>query len=104
MVEKAARALFHKGKEIHIGLSELLEQREMMVPLYVRDTDRILANRKSSQIYLSTNIDKRLFGFRSSNYYVLGRTLRLELIFLAMSQQGEQRKLGWLRENSFSNI
>ncbi len=43
MVEKAARALFHQGKEIHIGLSELLEQREMMVPLYVRNTDRILA-------------------------------------------------------------
>ncbi len=41
MVEKAVRALFHQGKEIHIGLSELLEQREMMVPLYVKDTDRI---------------------------------------------------------------
>ena len=26
-----------------IGLHELLEQREMIVPLYVRDTDRILA-------------------------------------------------------------
>ncbi|QLE59786.1 ATP-binding protein [Nostoc sp. TCL26-01] len=43
MVEKAARALFHQGQEIQIGLSELLEQREMIVPLYVRDTDRILA-------------------------------------------------------------
>ncbi|BAY77277.1 AAA ATPase central domain-containing protein [Nostoc linckia NIES-25] len=43
MLEKAARALFHQGKEIHIGLSELLEQREMMMPLYVRDIDRILA-------------------------------------------------------------
>jgi hypothetical protein len=41
MVEKAARVLFHQGREIHIGLSELLEQREMIVPLYVRDTDRI---------------------------------------------------------------
>jgi hypothetical protein len=43
MVEKAARALFHQGREIQIGLSELLEQREMIVPLYVRDTERILA-------------------------------------------------------------
>jgi hypothetical protein len=39
MVEKAAPALFHQRKEIRIGLSELLEQREMMVPLYVRDTE-----------------------------------------------------------------
>jgi SpoVK/Ycf46/Vps4 family AAA+-type ATPase len=43
MVEKAASALFHQGREIKIGLVELLEQREAMVPLYVRDTDRILA-------------------------------------------------------------
>jgi SpoVK/Ycf46/Vps4 family AAA+-type ATPase len=43
MVEKAARALFHQGREMRIGLLELLEQREMMVPLYTRDTDRILA-------------------------------------------------------------
>ncbi|WP_238846258.1 hypothetical protein [Nostoc edaphicum] len=49
MVEKAARALFHQGKEIYIGLSELLEQREMMVPLYVRDTDILISN---SQSYL----------------------------------------------------
>jgi hypothetical protein len=28
---------------MQIGLHELLEQREMIVPLYVRDTDRILA-------------------------------------------------------------
>lgn len=43
MVEKAARALFYQQREIEIGLQELLEQREIMVPLYVRDTDRILA-------------------------------------------------------------
>ncbi|BAZ71020.1 AAA ATPase central domain-containing protein (plasmid) [Fischerella sp. NIES-4106] len=43
MVEKAARCQFHQGREILIGLAELLEQREAMVPLYVRDTDRILA-------------------------------------------------------------
>jgi hypothetical protein len=42
-VEKAARALFYQGREIEIRLQELLEQREMMVPLYVRDRDRILA-------------------------------------------------------------
>ncbi len=43
IVEKAARSLFYQGREMEIGLQELLEQREMMVPLYVRDTDRILA-------------------------------------------------------------
>ncbi|AKG21340.1 AAA family ATPase [Calothrix sp. 336/3] len=43
IVEKAARALFYQQREMEIGLQELLEQREMMVPLYVRDTDRILA-------------------------------------------------------------
>jgi SpoVK/Ycf46/Vps4 family AAA+-type ATPase len=43
MVEKAARKLFHQGLKMNIGLRELLEQREKMVPLYVRDTDRILA-------------------------------------------------------------
>ena len=42
MVEKAARRLFHCGKEIRINLPELLLEREAMVPLYVRDTDRIL--------------------------------------------------------------
>jgi ATP-dependent 26S proteasome regulatory subunit len=43
IVEKAARTLFHQGQQMNIGLTELLEQREMMVPLYARDTDRILA-------------------------------------------------------------
>ena len=43
MVEKAARKLFHQGLQMNIGLNELLEQRDSMVPLYVRDTDRILA-------------------------------------------------------------
>ncbi len=43
MVEKAARKLFHQGLKMNIGLNELLEQRDSMVPLYVRDTDRILA-------------------------------------------------------------
>ncbi len=43
IVEKAAKALFYQDKEMKIGLVELLEQREIMVPLYIRDTDRILA-------------------------------------------------------------
>ena len=43
MVQKAARTKFHQGSKIEIGLHELLEQREIIVPLYVRDTDRILA-------------------------------------------------------------
>ncbi len=43
MVEKTARSLFHQGREMQIGLGELLEQRSLMVPLYVRDTERILA-------------------------------------------------------------
>jgi hypothetical protein len=42
MVEKAAKKLFHEGLEIRIGLAELLAVREEIVPLYVRDTDRIL--------------------------------------------------------------
>lgn len=42
-VDKAARELFHQGQEIKIGLEELLVQREQMVSLYSRDTDRILA-------------------------------------------------------------
>jgi SpoVK/Ycf46/Vps4 family AAA+-type ATPase len=42
MVEKAARRLFHSGKEMLLNLPELLAEREAMVPLYVRDTDRIL--------------------------------------------------------------
>ncbi|RUS94185.1 hypothetical protein DSM106972_094440 [Dulcicalothrix desertica PCC 7102] len=43
IVEKAARVLFHQKQEMKIGLAELLEQRDKIVPLYVRDTDRILA-------------------------------------------------------------
>ncbi|MDY6899972.1 MAG: AAA family ATPase, partial [Cyanobacteriota bacterium] len=43
IVQKAARSKFHQGQKMEIGLHELLEQRELIVPLYVRDTDRILA-------------------------------------------------------------
>ena len=42
-VDKAAKELFYQGREIEIGLEELLAQREQMVSLYSRDTDRILA-------------------------------------------------------------
>jgi ATP-dependent 26S proteasome regulatory subunit len=43
MVEKAARSLFHSGKPMVIDLPILLQQRDAIVPLYMRDTDRILA-------------------------------------------------------------
>ncbi len=43
IVEKAARSLFHEKRPIQIGLQELLEQREAITPLYVRDPDRVLA-------------------------------------------------------------
>ncbi|NER51602.1 MAG: AAA family ATPase [Symploca sp. SIO1A3] len=43
MVESAARKLFHEGLPLAIGLPELLQQREVIVPLYVRDTERVLA-------------------------------------------------------------
>jgi Cdc6-like AAA superfamily ATPase len=44
MVEKAAKKQFHidPDAEARIGLQELLEVREEITPLYVRDTDRIL--------------------------------------------------------------
>jgi SpoVK/Ycf46/Vps4 family AAA+-type ATPase len=42
MVEKAARRLFHQGKDIQINLEELLAIRQEIIPLFVRDTDRIL--------------------------------------------------------------
>lgn len=43
MVEKAARSLWGAGKPMTIDLPILLQQREAIVPLYVRDSDRILA-------------------------------------------------------------
>ena len=42
MVEKAARRLFHQGKEIQINLEEMLAIRQEIIPLFLRDTDRIL--------------------------------------------------------------
>jgi SpoVK/Ycf46/Vps4 family AAA+-type ATPase len=43
IVEKAARKLFHEGRQMQLGLQELLQQREAITPLYVRDPDRVLA-------------------------------------------------------------
>jgi SpoVK/Ycf46/Vps4 family AAA+-type ATPase len=42
LVEKAARKLFHQGKEIQINLEEMLAIRQEITPLFMRDTDRIL--------------------------------------------------------------
>lgn len=71
IVEKAARALFYQGREIHIGLSELLEQREMMVPLYVRDTDRILAieNRAKYICQPASTKDSSVFAPAITTYW-----------------------------------
>lgn len=43
IVEKAARKLFHEGRQMQLGLQEFLQQREAITPLYVRDPDRVLA-------------------------------------------------------------
>ncbi|MBD1930073.1 ATP-binding protein [Trichocoleus sp. FACHB-90] len=43
IVEKAARKLFHEGRPVQIGMKEILEQREAITPLYVRDPDRVIA-------------------------------------------------------------
>ena len=43
IVEKAARKLFHEGKPMMIDLPILLQQRDNIVPLYIKDKDRILA-------------------------------------------------------------
>ncbi|MEM7580375.1 MAG: AAA family ATPase [Cyanobacteria bacterium P01_A01_bin.80] len=63
IVGKAAQELFHQKREIKIGLSELLKQREAMVPLYIRDTDRILAieNRAKYVAQPASSIDTSEF-------------------------------------------
>jgi SpoVK/Ycf46/Vps4 family AAA+-type ATPase len=43
LVEKAARKVFYKGQPSLLGLQELLEEREAITPLYVRDPDRVIA-------------------------------------------------------------
>ncbi|AFZ22077.1 ATP-binding protein [Allocoleopsis franciscana] len=43
IVEKAARKVFYKGQRSLLGLQELLEEREAITPLYVRDPDRVIA-------------------------------------------------------------
>jgi ATP-dependent 26S proteasome regulatory subunit len=42
IVEKAARTLFHTCASIQINLSDLIESRKKITPLFLRDTDRIL--------------------------------------------------------------
>lgn len=42
IVVKAAKKLFRQGLPIQIGLSELLQARGEIVPIFIRDTDRIL--------------------------------------------------------------
>ena len=71
IVEKAARALFHQGREMNIGLVELLEQRELMVPLYVRDTDRILAieNRAKYICQPASSQDTSVFAPAITTYW-----------------------------------
>ena len=43
MVEGAVRQLFREGKPLLIGFEELLQQRQLISPLYYRDIERILA-------------------------------------------------------------
>lgn len=42
MVVKAAKKLFRQGEVIRIGLEELQQARAEIVPIFIRDTDRIL--------------------------------------------------------------
>lgn len=71
MVEKAARSLFHQEREMKIGLVELLEQREAIVPLYVRDTDRILAieNRAKYICQPASSQDTSVFAPAITTYW-----------------------------------
>ena len=43
IVEQAARTFFYEDQPCYIDLLSLLQQRAAIVPLYIRDTDRILA-------------------------------------------------------------
>lgn len=43
IVEASARKCFHQGREILLELEELLAARELITPLYIRDTERVLA-------------------------------------------------------------
>ncbi|BAZ37592.1 AAA ATPase central domain-containing protein [Calothrix sp. NIES-4101] len=71
IVEKAARALFYQGREMEIGLQELLEQREMMVPLYIRDADRILAieNRAKYICHPASSVDTSEFAPVTTSFW-----------------------------------
>ena len=43
IVEQAAKTLWRAGKPMIINLPDLIRERDLIVPLYIRDTDRILA-------------------------------------------------------------
>lgn len=43
IVEQAAKTLWRTGKPMIIDLPDLIRERDLIVPLYIRDTDRILA-------------------------------------------------------------
>jgi hypothetical protein len=43
IVETAVKKCFHQGREILLELEELLAARELITPLYIRDTERVLA-------------------------------------------------------------
>jgi SpoVK/Ycf46/Vps4 family AAA+-type ATPase len=42
LVERAARTLFRRGEPIQLNLEQLLQARAAIIPLFFRDTDRIL--------------------------------------------------------------
>ncbi|NER32417.1 MAG: AAA family ATPase, partial [Symploca sp. SIO1C4] len=71
IVESAARKLFHLGLPIVIALPELLEQREAMIPLYARDTERVLAMENRAK-YISEPAsipDKSVFAPPITSYW-----------------------------------
>ncbi len=43
IVEGAVRQLFYQGKPLALMLADFLAARERIIPLYVRDTERVLA-------------------------------------------------------------
>ncbi|MGB7443035.1 MAG: AAA family ATPase, partial [Coleofasciculaceae cyanobacterium] len=71
IIESAARKLFHQGLPLVIGLSELLEQREGMIPLYARDTERVLAmeNRAKYVAEPASSLDQSVFAPPVTSYW-----------------------------------
>jgi SpoVK/Ycf46/Vps4 family AAA+-type ATPase len=60
IVENAARKCFHQGREILLELDDLLAARELITPLYIRDTERVLAmeNRAKGIAESASSIDQ----------------------------------------------